>query len=36
MLATKEAMRAEFGGVGFGMNTMIFDAVIEFLESKIQ
>jgi hypothetical protein len=36
MLATKEAMRTEFGGAGFGMNTMIFDAVIEFLESKIQ
>ena len=35
-IATKEAMRAEFGGAGFGMNTMSIDAVIEFLESKIQ
>jgi hypothetical protein len=35
MEATREAMRAEMGGAGFGMNTAIFDAVIEFLQSKI-
>jgi hypothetical protein len=35
MQATREAMRAEMSGAGFGMNTDIFDAVIEFLQSKI-
>ncbi len=35
MQATREVMRAEMGGAGFGMNTDLFDAVIEFLQSKI-
>ena len=34
--ATREAKLEEFGGAGFGMNSMIFDAVIELLQSKIQ
>ena len=36
MEATREAMREEMGGAGFGMNTSIFDSVIQLLEEILQ